>query len=309
MKILIELPTWLGDTVMATSAIENIFESYDNHEISLIGPESSLCIFRYHRKVKELITLEKTFSRLIRLRNYRGKFNILISFRSSLRTKLIRTLISPRKFFQFDKKRYPDRHQVEKYVHFVNDSLNISLPSRKNIIYGHKKRKKNTRYVGFNPGAKYGDAKRWTSQGFIKLGQELSKNLNIKIFGSKDEVVIARKIESGLITRKINNLQNLAGKTTLEQLIHEIANLDLLITGDSGPMHIASAFNVPTVAIFGPTKHFETSQWLNPQSSMVALNLECQPCMKRTCPLGHHKCMEDIDYKMIIREIEKLTLD
>jgi heptosyltransferase-2 len=90
----------------------------------------------------------------------------------------------------------------------------------------------------------------------------------------------------------VTNYQNLAGRTTITELIDRISSLDLFITGDSGPMHVAAAFQVPTVAIFGPTKDKETSQWRNEKSIIVKKNLECQPCMKRICPLKHHNCMK-----------------
>ena len=59
-------------------------------------------------------------------------------------------------------------------------------------------------------------------------------------------------------------------------------------------MHIAAAFQVPTVAIFGPTRTQETSQWMNKKSLIVKKDLDCQPCMKRVCPLKHHNCMKYI---------------
>jgi len=67
-------------------------------------------------------------------------------------------------------------------------------------------------------------------------------------------------------------------------------------------MHIAAAFKVPTVSIFGPTKHIETSQWKNEKSIIIKENLDCQPCMKRECPLKHHNCMELIKSEKVIKE-------
>ena len=80
----------------------------------------------------------------------------------------------------------------------------------------------------------------------------------------------------------------------------------LLITGDSGPMHVAAAFQVPTVAIFGPTQDDETSQWMNDKSTIVKKNLDCQPCMKRTCPLKHHNCMKLIKANDVLTVVAKL---
>ena len=92
----------------------------------------------------------------------------------------------------------------------------------------------------------------------------------------------------------------------MDVLIDLVSNLSLFITGDSGPMHIAAAFQIPTVAIFGPTRDKETSQWMNTRNCIVKKNLECQPCMKRTCPLGHHHCMNLIEPKDVLKAVREL---
>ena len=71
-------------------------------------------------------------------------------------------------------------------------------------------------------------------------------------------------------------------------------------------MHVAAAFQVPTVAIFGPTKDKETSQWMNSKSIIVKKNLECQPCMKRTCPLQHHDCMRLIKAVDVLNTVDRI---
>ena len=86
-----------------------------------------------------------------------------------------------------------------------------------------------------------------------------------------------------------------------------IANLDLFITGDSGPMHLAAAYQIPTVTIFGPTNAIETSQWMNEKSTVVRKNLECQPCMKRVCPLKHHNCMKLIRPSEVLKEVKRIN--
>ena len=145
--------------------------------------------------------------------------------------------------------------------------------------------------LGINPGASYGSAKRWYPEEFAKVASELASQYDIVIFGGPGEKDISMDIEKSLIEKGVSNYQNLAGNTTIPGLINHISKLDLFITGDSGPMHVAAAFNIPTVAIFGPTKDDETSQWMNEKSIIVKKNLDCQPCMKRTCPLQHHNCM------------------
>jgi heptosyltransferase-2 len=111
-------------------------------------------------------------------------------------------------------------------------------------------------------------------------------------------------IEKSLIKKGVSNYTNLAGNITISELINRIAGLDLFITGDSGPMHVAAAFQVPTVAIFGPTKDDETSQWMNEKSIIVKKNLACQPCMKRICPLQHHDCMNLIKAVDVLESIK-----
>jgi heptosyltransferase-2 len=86
-----------------------------------------------------------------------------------------------------------------------------------------------------------------------------------------------------------------------------IAGLSLFVTNDSGPMHIAGALGVPTVAIFGPTRHEQTCQWQNARSSIVRRDVPCAPCMKRTCPLGHHACMQEIAAAEVVESALRLV--
>ena len=127
------------------------------------------------------------------------------------------------------------------------------------------------------------------------------------IFGGVNELKFAKEIESSLARNNISNYINLAGKTSISELSNYISKLDIFITGDSGPMHIAASLNIPTIALFGPTNPSETSQWKNPRSVIIKKNLECQPCMKRTCPLKHHNCMKLIEAREVIDSISEVT--
>ena len=109
--------------------------------------------------------------------------------------------------------------------------------------------------LGINPGASYGSSKRWYPQEFAQVAEEtIQKNMILLFLVGPDEEDIAKDIEKSLIEKGVTNYQNLVGKTTIVELINQISSLDLFITGDSGPMHVAAAFQVPTVAIFGPTR-------------------------------------------------------
>ena len=308
MKILIELPTWLGDAVMATPAIENIVNFYNDVEITFIGSFVSIEALKNHPKAIKTFVLDKKYTSLYKISRDLGNFDAFFSFRSSIRSKFLKFLISAKKKYQFDKNKYQNRHQVEKYNDFVNDSLNTNFPAGKLTLSTINHQPSTNKAVGLNPGASYGSAKRWYPQEFAKVASELSAEYDIVIFGGPSEIDIAGDIEQALIDSSVKNYKNLAGNTTITELINKIASLDLFITGDSGPMHIAAAFQIPTVAIFGPTKDKETSQWMNKKSIIVKKNLDCQPCMKRICPLQHHNCMNLIKAADVLDAVENIHL-
>jgi len=308
MKILIELPTWLGDTVMATPAIENLTNYFNDSEITLIGSLVAIEALKNHPNVTKTYVLEKKYFNLYKTIKSFNEFDVFFSFRSSLRSKFIKFYISSKSKYQFDKKKYIKDHQVEKYNNFINDSLNINTFASKLILHT---KEKNTdgknKLLGINPGASYGSAKRWYPKEFADVAIDLSSQYDIIIFGGPDEKDIANDIEKYLIEKGVDNYQNLAAQTTIKELIIQISYLDLFITSDSGPMHLAAAFQIPTVAIFGPTKDNETSQWMNEKSIIVKKNLECQPCMKRTCPLKHHNCMKMVVASDVLRAVKTLN--
>ena len=161
--------------------------------------------------------------------------------------------------------------------------------------------------VGINPGASYGESKRWHPDKFAEVATELANEFDILIFGGPNEKEIAVDIEKALIEKGVINYKNLAASTSVEELIYHISTLDMFVTGDSGPMHIAAAFQVPTVAIFGPTQDTETSQWMNDKSTIVKKSLDCQPCMQRNCPLKHNNCMKLIKAEEVLDAVKSLN--
>jgi len=306
MKILIELPTWIGDSVMVTPAIENIISHYKEFEITIIGPLSSIEVIKNHPKIFKSEILTKNYKDLYRIAKNLGQFDTFFSFRSSFRSRIFKLLISSKNKYQFEKNKYQNCHQVEKYNHFVNDSLGTNFIAGKLKIYCNRKKPlaKALPIIGINPGSSYGDAKRWYPKEFAEVCAKLAKNYNILIFGGIKERDIAKDIEKILVDKGISNYRNLTGKTSISELVYYISNLDLFVTGDSGPMHLAASFQVPTVAIFGPTRDGETSQWMNEKSIVVKKNLDCQPCMKRVCPLEHHDCMNLIKAGTVLKAIQ-----
>ena len=307
-KILIELPTWLGDSVMTTPAIENLVKHFNDVEITLLGSSISIEALKNHPNVIKTYVLDKKFINLYKVLKDFEKFDVFFSFRNSFRAKFIKFCISSKSKYQFDKKIYNKDHQVEKYNNFINNSLKINTNAGRLILNTENQSKvRKNKLLGINPGASYGSAKRWYPKEFADVAIGLSNQYDIIIIGGPGEKDIAKDIEKYLIKKGVNNYQNLAAKTTIKGLISQIANLDLFITGDSGPMHLAAALQIPTVAIFGPTEDKVTSQWMNDKSIIVKKNLECQPCMKRECPLKHHNCMKLIESAEVLRAAKGLN--
>ena len=308
MKILIELPTWLGDTVMATPAIENLVNYFNDSKITLIGSVIAIEALKNHPKVNKTYVLDKNYINLYKTIKSFDEFDVFFSFRSSFRSKFMKFFISSKRKYQFDKNKFIKGHQVEKYNDFINNVINITSIPGELILHSQKKTKDSkNKLLGINPGASYGSAKRWYPKEFADVAGDLSSHYDIVIFGGSNEKDIALDIEKYLIEKGVTNYQNLSAKTSITELISQIANLDLFITGDSGPMHLAAAYQIPTVAIFGPTNDKETSQWMNEKNVIVKKNLECQPCMKRACPLKHHKCMKLIEASDVLGAVKKFN--
>ncbi|MFY9078152.1 glycosyltransferase family 9 protein [Aliarcobacter butzleri] len=309
-EIFIEIPSWLGDAIMATPAIENLIKTYPDAQITLLGSFVSTQAFQGYPNIKKVIVDDtkksgNRYKNLISLAKSIGRVDLAISFRRSISSKFMMFFIKAKKKFNYRRLTKKEIHLCIRYNDFVNKVLNL-----KNEVGDLKLYFKPFNYdkptLGINPGATYGSAKRWYPEEFAKIAIEMSKKYDIVIFGGPSETNIAKDIENELVSKGITNYQNLAGKTIIPELIEKIAGLDLFITNDSGPMHIAAAYKVKTIAIFGPTKFTETNQWNNPNGEIVTKNLDCAPCMKRVCPLKHHNCMKNITAADVLNVIVKL---
>jgi heptosyltransferase-2 len=312
LKIFIEIPTWLGDAVMTTPAIENIVKTYPDARLTIYGSFVSTKLFAHHPNVEKIFVDESKKEGFRYLNLYRdakkvGKFDIALSFRKNFTTQYLLFFLGVQKRYIYKRYTKKEIHQVIRYNDFINKSFDIQTSPDRLKIYGYEGEKKSDKkLLGLNPGATYGSAKRWYPEEFAKVAIEMSKEYDIVIFGGPNEGEIADDIEKILLEAGIKNYQNLAAKTSVEELISGIASLDLFVTNDSGPMHLAAAFEIPTVAIFGPTKYTETNQWMNDKGVIVTKDLECAPCMKRVCPLGHHECMKLIKAEDVLEKIEEI---
>lgn len=144
--------------------------------------------------------------------------------------------------------------------------------------------------VGISPGAAYGNAKRWLPERFAETAARLcaAPACPVLVFGSAAERGLCAEVAGGLQRLRVD-ARNLAGETSLREFIELAAACRLFLTNDSGAMHVASALDVPTVAVFGATDDTTTGP-TGPYARVVREHAECSPCLRRECPIDH-RCM------------------
>ncbi len=185
----------------------------------------------------------------------------------------------------------------QEWLHLSHDELRhaTKILSNHNVSLG-------SLIIGINPGAAYGSAKRWYPERFAQVSSALVNRCNAKviIFGSQQESGIAGEIEnlSGV------PVINMAGKTTIRELMALIKQCTLFITNDSGPMHIAAALDIPVVAIFGSTDPGKTGP-MGDGNIIIRKDADCSPCFKRKCPTDL-KCMDMITVEDVMDGVERI---
>jgi heptosyltransferase-2 len=159
-------------------------------------------------------------------------------------------------------------------------------------------------YHVFAPGAEYGPAKRWPAAHFAEVARALA--LPVVLLGSAKEAALCEEIAAAAPGRCLN----FAGKTTLGQALCAIAATKNIVSNDSGLMHVAAAFGVPQVAIFGsssplhtpPLSGHATVLWLKNDPAYEP-PLDCAPCFERECPLGHTRCLNDLSPARVLQSL------
>lgn len=152
----------------------------------------------------------------------------------------------------------------------------------------------------FCVGAEYGPAKRWPARHFAELGKLLDKEgFAVWLAGSAKDAAIGEEIErlSGGLCR------NLCGKTSLEQAVDVLASATVVVSNDSGLMHVSAALDKPMAALYGSSSPGFTPP-LSDRARIVSLELPCSPCFKRECPLGHFRCMNELAPEQVLAELQ-----
>jgi heptosyltransferase-2 len=336
-NIIVRMPNWVGDMVMATPIISDLRMAFPDAKITAMCKNPLCELLEEDQEIDEIFCFNKTtlFSRHSDRRNIleklqKGKYDLGILLTNSISTAwwFWQGKVENRIGFNTKGRRYFLTHAVDipeniKEQHLVTTYKKLLEPlglpvsqtsprifvSENEILMArallkqHGVSEENV-IVGINPGATYGSAKCWLPERFRSITKRLleDKRVFVVYFGDLATASLVKEICQGLSQRVIN----MAGLTSLRELAALLKICDVLLTNDSGPMHIAAALGTPIVALFGSTNPDITGPFRT--GVVVQKPVECSPCYQRTCPIDF-RCMKKIEeqevYAHLIAAIER----
>lgn len=310
-SVLVRVPNWLGDAILSSPALEAVRGRADRvtvmtrpHLAELYRglADEILCagdgLRAEVRRVRECspdvaILLQNSFYSAVvaRLGGCREVWGYATHGRRILLTRAIH---SPCDIYS--------AHQVHYYWDLVK-ALGIAqgTPRLRLAADGDSPLDGGRLWIGMSPGARYGEAKRWPPEYYARAGKALATSgYGLAIFGAPGEAVECEAVAGTIGSAAVN----LAGRTSIRQLLAGLARCAVLVTNDSGPLHAASALGVPVVAIFGSTEPRSSGPFEIP-SIVLRRKVPCAPCHRRTCPIDH-RCMRWLHPEEVVEAVVRL---
>lgn len=316
------MPNWIGDLVMATPVLSDLRKTYPKAHITAMCRTPISDLLREDRDIDELFSFSKgnKFGRRSEQRDIveklkKGNYDLGILLTHSFSSawwfwlgnvkRRIGYKGNGRGLLLTDKVPLPEnvdkQHLVETYKMLLKP-LGIPVSNIKPRLFLTEKELSDAKIllkqlgitsehtlIGINPGATYGSAKCWLPERFREVTKRLLKLENVRIiyFGDQASMPLVKEICQDLPSPVIN----LAGLTSLRELAALIKLCKILLTNDSGPMHIAAAVGTPLVALFGSTNETATGPYQT--GTVINKHVSCSPCYQRECPIDF-RCMKKI---------------
>lgn len=333
-NIIVRMPNWVGDLVMATPVLEDLRHHWPEAKITAMCKPglSSLLehdpnvdeIFKFHQpsgwihrihsnEIIEPLRLGKFDLGVLTTNSFssawwfwRGHVGHRIGYAGNMRSWLLNKAVS------FPKAK-ETQHLVITYKMLL-EPLGISVSSTAPRLYVAPEEsaaaktllssygvKPGNIIVGINPGAAYGSAKCWLPERYREITQRLMENPNIFVvyFGDNAGASLVQKICADMPERVVN----LAGRTNLRELMALIKCCSIFLTNDSGPMHMASALNIPLLALFGSTSDVKTGPYNG--GKIIHKHVACSPCYLKVCPIDF-RCMTRIEVNEVYSDLEQM---
>lgn len=327
-SVLVLSPNWLGDAVLALPTLTNLRRTLPDVRISLLARPWMRDLFQASPFIDELIEVplwtQPAWS-VSALRQRRFELALLLP--NSFRTALITMLAGiPHRIGYMSDGRWPLLtvgvchsskrvvHQVDSYLgllralrwdawqHPAGLALPLGTDAEATRLLAESGLTRDALLIGMTPGAAYGTAKRWQLERFAEVADRLAKRLNTTtlLFGSRAEAPLTRAVREKMQERAID----LGGRTPLGLFASLLGRCRMLLTNDTGAMHLAAALGVPCVALFGPTDPRITGP-LGPRHRVFHEPPVCAPCRYRDCPIDH-RCMRAIRVEEVVAAAEGL---
>lgn len=326
-KILVIGPSWVGDMVMAQSLFKLLKAQHPDVILDVLAPAWTFSVLSCMPEVNNAIEMTIRHGELKLAERYRigrklrdAQYDQAIvlpnSFKSALipffaRIPLRTGWLGEARYFllndyrKLDEKRYP--LMIEQYLAlglpkdaalptpYPYPAFHVSKEAQDAALAKHKPLWRGRKILALGAGAEFGSSKRWPSEYYAELAnRKIDEGYDVWLFGSPND----RAVTDAIMQQTQHRCENLAGRLQLSETIALLSLTSGAVTNDSGLMHIAAALQKPLIAVYGSTSPRFTPP-LSKDAVILQLNLECQPCFQRECPLKHHRCMREITPEIV----------
>jgi len=340
MKVLVIGPAWVGDMVMSNSLYQALKQQHPEAQLHVMAPAWCLPLLARMAEVDKAIAMPLGHGEFKLLQRWRlGRalkaegYDWALVLPNSLKSALIPWFAGiPRRTGWKGESRYgllndlrPDKRlfpmMVQRYLSLAFSKAAMTGPAALPAIPRPRLRVDALQQqqlverlnlslarpvLGLCPGAEFGPAKRWPAEHYAALASRwIAQGGQVWLFGSAKDEAAAAEIGEGLPPEALAHCQTLAGRTKLNEAMDLLAACRAVVSNDSGLMHISAAVGTPLVAVYGSTSTLYTPP-LGERVAVVHTDIGCRPCFKRRCPLGHLRCLTELEPERVWRALSQL---